>query len=181
MRYCRIDIYNEKLSETKRATITMHREELLYDIKNSAYITANVIDREQGENARHSIIDIGEDGNVDRVTRLLDQAFEECVFALLKNTYTDMEDGYSVDDTFKESDTYVMDLVLPAKTSKYTVDYLSKQIHEYMVRYAIAQYIGVIVPSMRVQWEQDLERIKDNIKLLPQTGKKKAVRTLYPF
>lgn len=181
MKYCQVDIYNGKLAKTKTATITMYREELLYDIKNSAYITGDILDRDEAEHIRHLIMDIGEDGNVDRVTRLLDNAFDECVFALLKNTNTEMEDGYSTDDRFAEADKYVMKLVLPDKTSKYTIDYLTKQIHEYMVRYTLAQYLGIVAINMRKQWEADLEEIKSNIKILPLTGKKKAVRTLYPF
>lgn len=54
------------------------RDELLYDIKNVAYVVADTLKTED-EHDRHQVFDIGEDGNVDRVTRVMNLSFAEVV------------------------------------------------------------------------------------------------------
>ena len=46
------------------------RKQLLYDIKNYAYIEADVMGEEK-QHGQHVLAEIGEEGNVDRVSRIL--------------------------------------------------------------------------------------------------------------
>lgn len=80
---------------TEDRTVVMHvmefmREELLYDIKNVAYVTGDTL-KTDDEHDRHQVIDVGEDGNVDRVTRMMNLAFAEVVEWLSR--YTKLEVG----------------------------------------------------------------------------------------
>lgn len=54
-----------------KVKLTFEREQLLYDIKNNAYVESHVMAPET-EHAKHMVADVGEEGNVDRVTRVLD-------------------------------------------------------------------------------------------------------------
>ena len=60
-----------------KVTLTFGREQLLYDIKNNAYVESHVMAPET-EHAKHMVADVGEEGNVDRVTRVLDLGISMC-------------------------------------------------------------------------------------------------------
>ena len=61
----------------KTVTLTFKRDELLYDIKNMGFVEGDT-KKVESEHERHQVMDVGEDGNVDRVTRVLDLTFSEC-------------------------------------------------------------------------------------------------------
>ncbi len=63
-------------AKKKLVFLIFHRKELLYDIENNAYIQGDIMDKGD-EHRRHQVIDIGQDGNVDRVTRILNLAYQE--------------------------------------------------------------------------------------------------------
>ena len=58
-------------------TLSFLRDALIYDIQNNSYVVADVMEKDD-EHAKHQVYDIAEEGNIDRVTRTLDRAFEEC-------------------------------------------------------------------------------------------------------
>ena len=78
--------------------MTFKREELLYDIRNNAYVEGDVM-QAKTEHDRHQVQDIGEDGNIDRVTRVLDLAHAECEEALFPYTKENVEQESEMDDT----------------------------------------------------------------------------------
>lgn len=86
------------VARTKTVKMTFKREELLYDIRNNAYVEGDVM-QAKTEHDRHQVQDIGEDGNIDRVTRLLDLAHAECEEALFPYTKEDVEQETEMDDT----------------------------------------------------------------------------------
>lgn len=65
-------------SKTKAVTLVFKREELLYDAENYSFVEGDIMQAED-EHARHQVFDIGQDGNVDRVTRILNLVHSECV------------------------------------------------------------------------------------------------------
>ena len=83
---------------TKTVKMTFKREELLYDIRNNAYVEGDVM-QAKTEHDRHQVQDIGEDGNIDRVTRVLDLAHAECEEALFPYTKENVEQESEMDDT----------------------------------------------------------------------------------
>lgn len=86
------------VARTKTVKMTFKREELLYDIRNNAYVEGDVM-QAQTEHDRHQVQDIGEDGNIDRVTRVLDLAHAECEEALFPYTKENVEQESEMDDT----------------------------------------------------------------------------------
>ena len=86
------------VARTKTVKMTFKREELLYDIRNNAYVEGDVM-QAKTEHDRHQVQDIGEDGNIDRVTRVLDLAHAECEEALFPYTKENVEQESEMDDT----------------------------------------------------------------------------------
>ena len=86
------------VARTKTVKMTFKREELLYDIRNNAYVEGDVM-QTKTEHDRHQVQDIGEDGNIDRVTRVLDLAHAECEEALFPYTKENVEQESEMDDT----------------------------------------------------------------------------------
>lgn len=57
----------KKLQQTKTVTLTFKRSELLYDVENCSFVEGDIMETEN-EHARHQVFDIGQSGNVNRVT-----------------------------------------------------------------------------------------------------------------
>ena len=93
---CCIENEGEKL----KVTLTFKRAELLYDIKNCAYVESHVMTPDT-EHARHMVADVGEEGNVDRVTRVLDLYVSLCRELLYPWAKKDISKT-EFDDTLKE-------------------------------------------------------------------------------
>jgi len=90
---------------TKTVTLTFLREQLLYDIKNLAYVEGDVLP-DDAQHSKHQVQDIGEEGNVDRVTRMLDLALSRCREHLYPYTKVPVEGGELLDDVLDETEMY---------------------------------------------------------------------------
>ena len=75
----------------KQVTLVFKREELLYDAENYSFVEGDIMQAED-EHARHQVFDIGQDGNVDRVTRILNLVHSECVEMLFPYTKEEISD-----------------------------------------------------------------------------------------
>ena len=64
--------------DKKNVKLVFRREQLLYDIGNYAFVEGDLLG-DDAEHIAHQVKDIVEDGNVDRVTRVLNLAHTECV------------------------------------------------------------------------------------------------------
>ena len=84
-------------ARTKTVKLLFKRSELLYDIKNYAYVEGDVM-QVNTEHDRHQVQDIGETGNIDRVTKVLDLAYAESVEALFPYTKQDVEQVTEMDN-----------------------------------------------------------------------------------
>ena len=62
----------EEENGIKLAVLIFRRDQLLYDIKNISYIEGSVLPQDTEAHNRHMVQDVGEEGNVDRVSRILD-------------------------------------------------------------------------------------------------------------
>lgn len=141
-----------------KVDLQLYVSELMYDINNYAYIEGGIM-KPQDEHDRHMVTDIGQDGNVDRVKRMFDIAYAECVEFLFP--YTKEEAGENILLTNVKDDpsaAYRIRMVLPWAISKTTIDLLKKQLHEYMVCRVLADWFGITHMGIRNMW---LERMED--------------------
>lgn len=167
-------------AKKKLVFLIFHRKELLYDIENNAYIQGDIMDKGD-EHRRHQVIDIGQDGNVDRVTRILNLAYQECVDMLYPYTKAEVAEESSLDNTFGAPDMYKMRLLVPEDFSKGTVALLKGLIHEYMVCRVIADWVSITYNDSYPTWASKLEETREKIGACMNTRGRRVRRTQTPF
>ena len=171
--------------QTKKVTLTFKRKELLYDIKNNCYIDAeapqNRPDGDMNEaHDRHQVQAVGDDGNVDRVTRVLDLTFAECVELCFPYTKAEVVEDISHDDTMHESD-YVMVMNVSEGFSQTTVNLLVKSIHELMVDKVVADWMSINKPDSFANWQTKAEAAAQSVVSMLNARTRPVRRKMRPF
>ena len=203
MMHCCIPAANATVTVTRTKTVkmTFKREELLYDIRNNAYVEGDVM-QAKTEHDRHQVQDIGEDGNIDRVTRVLDLAHAECEEALFPYTKENVEQESEMDDTptyvepvdetldeeftdetpdAKPTGDYVIRLLVPDEYSKTTVRLIVRYIHEYMVCRVLADWLSITNPPASANWKAKQDEALEGMKEAVNFRTCRVRRTLTPF
>lgn len=133
-----------------KVKLTFEREQLLYDIKNNAYVESHVMAPET-EHAKHMVADVGEEGNVDRMTRVLDLGISMCremLYPWSKKEIVKTE----FDDKLKEREQYHINMSVPNTISQTTLTYVERLIHEYLVCRGVADWLSITNPSKSETW-----------------------------
>lgn len=164
----------------KSATITLLRSELLYDIGNSAYVTGELVG-EENEHAHHLVTDVTQDGNIDRVTRMLDLAFADLEEKLYPYTKGDVEDGAEADDKMGETEKYVLSLSLPETFSATTLRLVAKLAHEFLVCRVLNDWLGVTSPENAAVWAERSESVGERLRAALTSRSKAFRRKMKPF
>ena len=137
----------DKVGGKVEAVLSFKREQLLYDIRNCAYIEGHVMEGDS-VHQRHMV---GEDGNVDRVTRVLDLNVARCREMLYP--FVKREVGKPVlDDVLRETPVYGIVLSLPSDFSQSTLNLLEHWIHEYLVCMSLADWLSITYPAKAEVW-----------------------------
>ena len=167
--------------ETER-NIELHflRNELLDDIRQYAYIEADMMP-DDNIHAKHQTFDIAEDGNIDRVTRVLSLVFSQCVEILYPYTKTPVEEVEVRNDVLVSDVEYIISMSVPDTFSKTTCDLLEKYIHEFLVCSALADWFSITKPEASANWRQKSEDAKDGIRGAKIRFTKKVRRGSSPF
>ena len=164
----------------KRAVrLVFKRSQLLYDIKNYAYVEADVMGEEK-QHAQHVLADIGEEGNVDRVTRILaviHAAVVEMLYPFTKQEPIEEE----IDNCLYAPDEYVVELNVPVAMSRTTLLLLSRLIHEYMVYRVLADWLSITNPEASVNWREKAEAAEREIERAKSTHKGVFERKTHPW
>lgn len=120
------------MQEEKRAiTLKFRRKNLDYSISNNAYVNSHVM-KDEAECTKHMICDICEEGNRDRVTRILAVVHAGVIEMLYPFTKLEAIEE-EINDDIWEPEEYVVEIHVPKTFSRTTAHLLSKLIHEYMV------------------------------------------------
>lgn len=131
-------------------TLAFKREQLLYDIKNYAYVESHVMPPD-AEHAKHMVADVGEEGNVDRVTRVLDLGVSMCRELLYPWAKKDIGKT-EYDDTLQEREQYQIEMNVPSTMSQTTLTLVERQIHEYLVCRGVADWLSITNPAKSETW-----------------------------
>lgn len=177
---CTISRDNEN---KKVATLTFSREQLLYDLRTIAYVEGDT-NNAQNDHNMHQLVDIGEDGNIDRVTRLLDLAHAEAKELLYPHTKVDIEDGATYDDILTETDVYTINLLVPERFSDTTARYWEHKIHEYMICRVLAEWMMLTNkanPNAAALWEAKAQQAIEDIKESFTRRTQRVRRSMHPF
>ncbi len=139
----------------KLVALLLKREELLYDISNNCYIEGHIM-TESNDEVRHTVQDVAQEGNVDRVTRVLDLAHADITERLYPFTQTEIHHP-AVDDKLRKKPVYGIFLSVPDSFSQTTVNLLGKLIHELLVCTATADWMSITNPEKEATWRQKAE------------------------
>ncbi len=167
----------EKKAKRLLVGLSFKREELLYDVKNLCYVEGDLLQEGNAHNP-HIVFDVGEKGNVDRVTRVLDVTHAALVEMLYPYTMREIPVSDMVrplDDRLRERETYYIHLTLPEAFSLTTVHLLEHLVHEYLVTAAVADWLGITNPGAAGKWQEKLgvygEKLREVIQNRTERGK----------
>lgn len=169
-------------TQTRTATLKFLRSELVYDAANYAYVEGDIMG-DENKHQKHQVIDIVQDGNVDRVTRVLNLAHAECVEMLYPYTKEEIEDGSTpeTDDVLTAPEEYAIVLTLPSTFSKTTVKLLAHLIHEYLVCRVLQDWFSITFPDASAAWTEKLVAVKEKISTAIMSRTKSLRRRMSPF
>ena len=134
----------------KKVTLVFRREQLLYDVKNYAYVESHVMAAET-EHGKHMVADVGEEGNVDRVTRVLDLGVSMCREMLYPWAKRDI-DKTELDDMLKERTEYRIEMSVPGTLSQTTLTLIEGLVHEYLVCRGVADWMSITNAQKADTW-----------------------------
>lgn len=165
---------------TRTVELRFLRSQLLYDAANYAFVAGDVMKAED-EHGRHQVVDMVEDGNVDRVTRVLNLAVAECREILYPYTKVEVEGEESRNDVLAEVPEYVIRMLVPDDFSKTTVTFLEQLIHELLVDRIMADWMSLTKPEDKAVWEEKAEAVIGKINSCKNYRTGKVRRPLHPF
>lgn len=146
---------------TRGVTLEFEREELLYDIKNYAYIEGHVWGEEH-QHGQHTLVEIGEEGNVDRVNRILAVVHAAAVEMLYPYTNEDAEEAEVISDRMTVPEKYVIEMRVPLMMSRTTLKVLSGLIHEFMVARALHDWLSITHAEAAQNWlDKAMEAVEE--------------------
>lgn len=165
---------------TRSVTLTFEREELLYDIKNYAYIEEHVWG-EGNQHARHTLVEIAEEGNVDRVNRILGIAYAAAVEMLYPYTKEELSNGEEICNRMWSPKDYKIEMQVPATMSQTTLRLLCKLIHEFMVARVIYDWLSITHPDAARNWLEKALEAQDKINSIKNHRARGLRIRPYPF
>lgn len=171
--------YLDEQNGTVEAVLIFKRAALLYDIENYAYIEGHIM--EAGNiHQQHTVQDVGEEGNVDRITRVLDLSVAKCremLYPFIKHEIHRPE----LDDSLKETPSYGMVLKVPQGFSQTTLNLLEVLIHEYLVCRSVADWMSITNPAKAQTWEVKAEKAESEIRSSLHARRSRVRRRCHPF
>ncbi len=165
---------------SKKARLVFNREQLLYDIKNCAYIEGHVWG-EENQHAQHTLVEICEEGNVDRVGRTLSLVHAKAIEMLYPYTKEAVGDDEEICNRLNFPDDYTIELSVPATMSRTTLELLNRLIHEFMVARAIYDWLSITHPDAAGNWLGKANEAAEEIKGIKHTRTKRLRRPSHPF
>lgn len=154
------------------------RKDLLYDIENYSYIEGSIM--ETDNHVRHMVQDVGQDGNVDRVTRVLDLTIAKCREQLYPYTQKEVS-RYILQNHLKEAPAYGIVLKLPSKFSQTTLSLLEGLVHELLVCTAVADWMSITNPAKMETWKVKAEDALSEVRGCINARIGRTRRRCHPF
>lgn len=171
--------YLDEKNGTVEAVLSFKRDQLLHDIRNYAYIEGHVMET-GNTHQQHMVQDVGEEGNVDRVTRVLDLNVAKCremLYPFIKHEIH----RHKLDDTLKETPVYGMVLKVPQDFSQTTLNLLERLVHEFLVCKSVADWMSITNPGKAQTWEVKAEEAQRGIRSGLLSRLRRVRRRTHPF
>lgn len=175
-----IYLYDKTEGDRITAVLIFIRDEMIYDIRNYAYVEGSVLPKEVDPHNKELIQDIAEKGNVDIISRVLELTIAECREMLYPYTKRAIFNS-ELDDKLREPGRYYIKLSLPADFSQTTLEYLEQLIHNYIVYRALAEWMSITKPEKAEYWMMKAQNAESEILTNMNTRLAKVRRKLHPF
>lgn len=169
-----------KVEKKTSVVISLLREQLLYDIENYAYVEGSVVEVADVQD-RAMVIDIAQEGNIDRVNRILNLAYNELVEIMFPYTKERCEDEEIRNDILTEPAEYIIRLSMPTMFSKTSVNLLANLCHEYMVCRVLSDWLNMTKHEAWQSWQLRLADISMQIRARLNARCGRIRRTQTPF
>ena len=153
-----IECGTSRESGKKQIALIFDREQLLYDIKNLCYVEGHIMEDGTSDEVRHTVQDVGETGNEDRVIRVLDMAHADVVERLYPFTEREI-DSPVLDDRLRDKPVYGIVLNVPQTFSQTTFNLLGKLIHELLVCTSVADWMSITNSAKEEAWRRKIESV----------------------
>ena len=170
----------ERQKETIVAILGFSAENLLYDIQNNAYIAGSLLEGPENAHKRTLIQDLCNEGNIDRVSRVLDKSMAKVKEELYPFTKGKIDHAI-LQNRLVHKPAYGIVLHLPSDFSQTTLNLLEKEIHEFMVCSVLSDWLNHIAPENGVIWATKSDSAWEEICRLKNRRIGKIRRRLHPF
>lgn len=166
-------------SNKVRACLEFYASELIDDINNYAWIEGEVLG-EENQHAQHVLVEVGEEGNIERIFRILSLVNAEAIEILYPFTKEDVVQE-RVGDELWMPESFFIHMEVPSSFSRTTIHLLSRLIHEWMVYRALAMWLSITNPNASGKWEEKADAIKGKIEEAKNRRGKAFTRPLSPW
>lgn len=153
--------------------------ELIDDINNYAWVEGEVLG-EDNQHAQHVLVEVGEEGNIERIYRILSLVNAEAIEALYPYTKQDVVEEHVGDELWEPSSFFIC-MKVSSTFSRTTIHLLSRLIHEWMVYRALAMWLSITNPEAAGKWDEKAEEIKEKIDEAKNRRGKAFTRPMNPW
>lgn len=169
------------MNEKNRTEVNfrLKRAQILYDADNNAYIEGNMMPDETGKQ-KAALIDITQDGNIDRVNRVMNLAVSECREMLYPYSKQEIQTK-DCDNEPTTPEEYVITAAFPEDLSQTTVELIANLLHEYVTGRVLSDWLSITKPENAAKWYSEIESIKLKLKQTMSIRRKKLRRGRSPF
>lgn len=173
-----------------RVMIELVKDELVHDIKNTAFAFADSLNTADADpHALHNIFDVGEDGNRDKLARILDSAVEDCREMLFRFCKMEMTDGGFDSNEWEEcigspandEESYYLALRMPKGFNKTTIHTMTVYIHDYIVYQCLYEWLMIVYSEGADRFWSLAEEKKQKIKDATNRTAGRSRIKLHPF
>ena len=123
--------------------------EVLSDIRSAAWLESE-LHQDLDRHRRHQMADICEEGNIERVRRILGVSEAEIRLTLQNILVPDRHSSHT--NVLEQPDFLTFRFLFPLRESSLT--FLKEKIHDYMVAAVMADRSAVIIPECAAIWQE---------------------------
>lgn len=139
------------MTQRKKVDLVFDMSELTYDMKNYAYIEGEKLGDENPK-MKNLVQGICDDGNVDRVKRTIDMAFNRCVETLFPYTKAELTGNMLSSNFIDAKDKYLIGMYVRPAMSKTSFNVMKGGIHEYVVCSAVGDWLSTLGIETAAMW-----------------------------
>lgn len=164
----------------KEAHIALLRSELLYDIGRMMYVEGDLAEHDTGKE-HHQVIDGIVGDNLNRVIRTLNLCWTKVIETLYPFVKSDIEPVELRDNTLTSEYSYCLTLRIPEGYAESSVNRLTALLHEYMVSYAVADWMSITKPGAEAKWQEKCAVLEQDLASTINRRMRRVRRSMTPW